>query len=279
MMKAIFICMLPCLLCWSAPYSGPKDERVVTRDEDIMFGTTMGQLAKLSSSAGIGRVVQKGKYDNPNNKHFRGYFKVRVSRPFFGCERNELITILEPRVDPHECIANAWMPDDEYEDYLTSFGFDVFPTNHGHIVFAVTTNCYGWNTFGTLGWDPGLERIRPFWTTKTPFLNYETRSWWYTDYQGGLPLAHFLNVVRTMRTHRDWTHYYKICRNAAASPSVRVREDSFHDLRYLMYRATKEQLQYIENDPLKTPDCITYIPHVRRVRQEREERNRQKENQ
>ena len=80
-------------------------------------------------------------------------------------------------------------------------------------------------------------------------LEQGTRSWWYEDYQDGHPLAYFTNVVHTMRTQRNWTNYYEVCRSGASIDSNRVKEDSFSNLRWLIIHGTDEQLEFMDNDP------------------------------
>jgi hypothetical protein len=51
-----------------------------------------------------------------------------------------------------------------------------------------------------------------------------------------------------MRTHRNWTNYYEVCRDGASMDSLRVKEDSFYDLRGLIIYGTDEQLDFMSND-------------------------------
>jgi len=67
----------------------------------------------------------------------------------------------------------------------------------------------------------------------------------------GHPLAYITNVVRTLRTERNWTNYYEVCRDAVTHPSSRwVREVAEDDLQELMKHASPDHLLFMQNDPL-----------------------------
>jgi len=81
-------------------------------------------------------------------------------------------------------------------------------------------------------------------------LYNKKRSWFYPDADDGLLFTHLTNVIRTVRTERNFTNYYEVVRDAVNSPSERVKNDSRHDLRDLMKHASPDHLLFMQNDPL-----------------------------
>ena len=81
-------------------------------------------------------------------------------------------------------------------------------------------------------------------------LRYLNRSWWHVDRDDGLLFEQFTNVLQAVRVDRNWTNYFYLVRDGANSPSNRVREDSFRDMRDLAFMSTDERMQFILDDPL-----------------------------
>jgi hypothetical protein len=102
--------------------------------------------------------------------------------------------------------------------------------------------------------DYPLEEIR----TNLEMRVYN-RSWWYPERDDGVLLTQFTNVIQAVRIEPNWTNFFYLCRDGANSPSNRVREDSFWDLRDLASFSTDEQAQFILDDPLvdeKHKECL-----------------------
>jgi len=143
-----------------------------------------------------------------------------------------------------------------WDSYKTKTKQDYMPTNHSRIVFSVYTNDYGsgnlmyWRS-PVIPFPPG--RVLPHYEMR--WLN---RSWWYPEHDDGVLFTQFTNIIQAVRFDRNWTNYFELCRDGANSPSVRVQEDSFWDMRFLIIGATEERVQIILNEPLvdsrhKTP--------------------------
>ena len=80
-----------------------------------------------------------------------------------------------------------------------------------------------------------------------------------------IPIIIGTNVLQAVRLDRNWTNYYYLCRDGKKSTSIRVREDSFWDLRRLAKFSTDEQMRFILDDPLvdlKHKRCLL-IPNWR----------------
>ena len=84
-------------------------------------------------------------------------------------------------------------------------------------------------------------------------LHYYNRSWWYPERDDGVLFTQFTNVLQAVRFDRNWTNFFYLCRDGATSPSNRVREDSFWDMRHLAAFSTDERAQFILDDPLVDP--------------------------
>ena len=84
-------------------------------------------------------------------------------------------------------------------------------------------------------------------------LRYLNRSWWPVDRDDGVLFNQFTNVLQAVRFDRNWTNFFYLCRDGANSPSNRVREDSFWDMRFLAMFATDERAQFMLDDPLVDP--------------------------
>ena len=88
---------------------------------------------------------------------------------------------------------------------------------------------------------------------------YTNRSWWYTDRDNGVLLEQFTNIIHVTRIDRNWTNYIHLCRDGNFKDSIRVREDSFYDLREFAQQANTEQANYFFNDPLIMPELKEYL--------------------
>ena len=232
------VCFGSVVLLASLSYLGPRDE-LMPKLSDFGYGiirgeTTFGMLVKFSDSGGIGEVINRGHLEERD----LDYFTMRVSQAFWGCTNGQILNVY----------------DDERKTIMSANNQVVVlaPTNHARFVFVVSTNVheiyhmeydlYDWNH---------ETHLFPI-TTNTMFfyLKYGTRSWWYEDYQGGHLTTQLTNVLRTARTHRNWTNYYEVCRDGASVPSNRVQEDSFYDLRRLISRGSDDELDFMDKDPL-----------------------------
>jgi len=192
-------------------------------------------LVKLADSGGIGTVTGRGFY---NDEHDVEYFTVRVDQAFWGCTNGQMLKVYE---DPRKGFLNV------YNQMV-----DNYPTNHAQIVFAAATNLYETirTELNVFNWNTDVSQLAVEHKCPMHVVNQCTRSWWYVDYQDGYPLTYFTNVVRTMRTQRNWTNYYEVCRSGASINSNRIKEDSFNDLCDLIAFSTLEQLEFMDNDPL-----------------------------
>ena len=102
-------------------------------------------------------------------------------------------------------------------------------------------------------WKHAEIPLQPEYIKKHLSLRYLNRTWWYADRDDGLLLTQFTNVLQAVRFDRNWTNYFYLCRDGANSPSNRVREDSFKDLRKFSVFSTDAQAQFILDDPLVDP--------------------------
>jgi len=224
-------------ILFSSAYNGARDERLPPEDSidysSIILDTTFGMLVKLSDSGGVGTVTGRGFYDD---EHKVEYFTVRVDQAFWGCSNGQILKIYE----------------DERKGFLDTNNqmVDNYPTNHAQFVFVAATNLYETLDLRVYDWNTDVSQLTINRKCPMHVLNQCTRSWWYVDYQDGYPFIYFTNVVHTMRTQRNWTNYYEICRSGASIGSNRVKEDSFYDLRFLIGHATDEQLDFMNNDSL-----------------------------
>jgi len=68
-----------------------------------------------------------------------------------------------------------------------------------------------------------------------------------------------MTIVHVMRIERNWTNYVHLCRDGNFKDSIRVREDSFYDLRQFAWQADADQANYFFNDPLIMPELKEYL--------------------
>jgi len=211
-------------------YEGPKDDIFWAKRSDIdydfaLIWTTLGPLARYSDIIGVGQVSQKEE----------DHFTVTIDHALVGCTNGAVIVVHDGYDNGRESV---WPGMEAY-----------FPTNLGRIVFAAHTNQYdfGWSQ---MFWNHAEIPVAPLHIHERLSLNYLNRSWWYVDRDDGLLFTQFTNVLQAVRFDRNWTNYFYLCRDGANSPSDRVREDSFRNLRSLTGQATAEQAQFILADPL-----------------------------
>jgi hypothetical protein len=223
---------------------------------EALAWTTLGPLARYSDIIGVGQVSQR------TNDHF----VVTVDHALVGCTNGAVIKMYGAWEDYEGGV--TWeevMPDMAWETsvmgYWQSF---YFPTNQGRIVFAVCTNDV--NTYWNMYWDQAEVSKNPGNNMNFNGLRYINRSWWYADRDDGALFTQFTNVLQAVRFDRNWTNYLHLCRDGANSPSNRVREDSFIDLRDICDFATDEQAHFILDDPLIDPKHKNWLiatrPHL-----------------
>jgi len=217
-------------------YDGELDDTHWTdswRYDYLSLFTTLGRLARYSDAIGVGVVSNKGIF---NEEYGFGYFTVTVDHALAGCTNGASFVIYDGR----EGEGGGGDFSDTRKDYM--------PTNNSRIVFAVYTNDFGSNR--RMYWNSSQIPILPDTVYTNYQLHYLNRSWWYADRDDGVLLSHFTNVIQTVRVDRNWTNFFHLCRDATNSPSARVREDSYWDMRVLALIATDERAQIILDDPL-----------------------------
>ena len=224
-------------------YDGPFDETYWTGwnwdpYDYLHLSSTLGTLARRSDIIGVGMV------SGLTNDHFT----VTVDYALVGCTNGASIVVYE---DPSTL--RSHYPNKEKSDYM--------PTNDSRIVFSVYTNDY--DTGRRMYWSlPTLDIPFPKQQVLTRYqLRYLNRAWWYVNRDDGVLFTQYTNVLQSVRFDRNWTNYFNLCRDGATSPSNRVREDSFWDMRDLALFATDERMQIILDDPLvdqKHKDCLLH---------------------
>ena len=232
LIQTLFVSMMA---AWNY-YSGPEDERMVPGYHDHNF--TLGWLAQVNNVAALADVIEVQEI-TPDSPH--GSFKVRVVNAIFGCTNGQELVIAK---------SNPNMPDapPTYDPL-----FEYYPTNHSRIVFAAIVPPFTGTTFRhwrAKEWNMPPQPDILVSDDRNGTMYGFTRSWWYEDYQNGLPYAHFTNLVRAVRVERNWTNYYHIVRDAVPSPSERVWSDSFTELEKLYFWATPELFRFMYHDPL-----------------------------
>ena len=205
-------------------YDGPKEEplwslidkrsrkhmRFQEAEESYAIAirnTTLGRLAHKSDIIGVGRVV------NEEEDHFT----VEVDHALFGCTNGASIVIYR---STHFSTYPEYLP--EYDP----------PVNNKQIVFAAYKKVFFYMDGKIIrGFDTKVPEITE---KKHLALLDSNRSWWPVERDNGLLYEQFTNILQAVRFDRNWTNYYYLCRNAAISPSNRVREDGFADMRSLV---------------------------------------------
>ena len=252
------VCASGVVLLASLSYLGPRDELMPALDNfsynAITGNTSFGMLVKFSDSGGIGEVISRGHSEEYN----LDYFSVRVNQAFWGCTNGQILNVYD---DERKTIVSA-----------SNQVVELAPTNLARFVFAASTNVYEiyHMEYDLYDWNHETH-LFPI-LTNTPFfyLKYGTRSWWYEDYQGGHLTTQLTNVLRTVRTHRNWTNYYEVCRDGAALLSDRVQEDSFYDLRDLIIHGSDEQLNFMFNDSMFPTNNFPFLEAQIQKRQQKQ---------
>jgi len=227
------------LAAWE--YEGPEDERIpffrFHRHESL------GWFAQHMDVGAMADVIED---NEPTQEYPHGFLKVNVVNAIYGCTNGQELIIIK-----NDTILVGVDADDP--DYDPNYEF--YPTNNSRIVFAGVTR--RWPEFRGYSWKtkdwslPPQPEIITTPTNNPSALHGYTRAWWYDGYQDNLSYTHLTNLVRAARTERNWTNYYHVVRDAIPTPaSPRVWQDSFNDMRDLLYYATCEQFDYILNDPL-----------------------------
>ena len=222
-------------------FTGPEDERMPPGQNDYHY--SLGWLAQVPDVSGLADVIEEG---GVTPEFPFGYFTFRIVNAIYGCTNGQEILIFKE--DQH-------IKTEFHIDYDPLFEY--YPTNNSRIVFAaITTYPTNYPRFSAKDWkSPPLPEIIWTPTNNSGWMFGFTRSWWYENYQDGLPYAHFTNLVRAARIERNWTNYYYACRDAVPSVSGRLWYDSYIDLFDLFTSVTREQFEYMANDPLFPEEC------------------------
>jgi len=223
-------------------YTGPEDKRMPPGQN--YFNYTLGWLAQLNDVSGLADVIEDG---GVTPEHPFGYLKVHIVNAIYGCTNGQEFVISKE---------DQYIKTEFHIDYDPLFEY--YPTNNSRIVFAaITTYPTNYPVFTVKDWK-SLPLPEVIWTpTNNPGWMFGfTRSWWYENYQDGLPYMHFTNLVHTTRIERNWTNFYYICRDAVPTPtSSRVWMDSYDDIYELLLGATQAQYEFMMNDPLFPSEC------------------------
>jgi len=202
-----------------------------------MITSTLGGLAYYADVIGVGRV------SDVEEKRF----KVTVEHALAGCTKNVSFTALAKN----------------YDLYFNATQH--MPTNNSRIVFA------GSFFEGSSCQAVPIEKLNPknfrsiqeSLTYKKFYLLGVNRSWWHVDRDDGLLLTQFTNIIQAVRIDCNWTNYYNLCRDAAISPSVRIREDGFSDIRWLLFdlgfKLDPEIERFMDEDPLLDPKHKAFL--------------------
>ena len=274
-MKKIFTSLLVCasLVLWTT------NSRAVVDLFDSYFLSfpeyTFGMHAKCSDVAGIGEVLDgEAPIDVPRySPEQTGHYIVRVIHPFMGCVSNQEIRVrVENRTPVEEPSLNLLQTNpDEYYEELASWKHYMayYPTNQSCIVFAVETNRYNRWSAEAVNWNVLPSGVPLRGTTFPPplvpspeipiFKMFDVSYAWWHDTSENQPITtHFSNAVVFVRTERNWTNYYELCRSGLTNSNFRIMATSQVDMDNLIYSANDAQLQYMLNDPFhpvefKTP--------------------------
>jgi len=211
--------------------------------------STYGRLARMTELGAIGQVIERGR----DHTHERDYYRVHVTTPLWGCTNNQIVTVMEKDLKVYDFNEIRVLLGGTIggEVLYREGSFEVYPTNQSHVVFCVTKNEYDdnasswwqhWDDFGSnMPHKVTLPYYQPYHTT---------RSWWYVDYEDGVPTTYFTNLVRVTHTQRNWTNYYEVVRDGKTSTSNRVKGDANWDFHEIIHTAKLEQLLFMKNDPL-----------------------------
>jgi len=235
---------------------GPSDPALQKRFPHERDQTTLGELANWSDLIAIGRVATQD----------WASVVINVETALVGCTNGQPVTIKLWPYDNMEPFRGLYEPKWlEMKDRL--------PTNGAFIVFSAYTNEVHNGHISPRYWRDLSEleayKIKgyPVKVRKDYRWWYDNRSWWYTDRDNGVLLEKFMNIIHTTRIERNWTNYVHFCRDGNFKDSIRVREDSFYDLREFARHADAEQAEYFYNDSLIMPELKEYLferyPHLK----------------
>ena len=280
-MKKTLISLLICVSLVQWTNNSLADDDLFGLDFSMFIADTFGVYAKCSDVAGIAEVLEgeppiNVPYYSPQQT---GYYIFRVIHPFMGCVSNQEVRVRrENKIYAEEPSLDLLQTNpDEYHEKLESRKqyLAYVPTNHARIVFSVGTNKYDRYSVEAANWnvlphdiilqgprrDPNQPPPPPLYPPQEiPVFRMfcEPMAWW-NDTPENQPLTtHFSNAVMFVRTERNWTNYYELCRSGLTNTNTRVRKTSELDMSDLIYSANDAQLQYMLNDPFhpvefKTP--------------------------
>jgi len=240
---------------------------------------TFGLMAKYADVAGIGLVLPEREPPipilplDPLDKEQTGYFIVRVEHPFVGCETNQEIRIRHDGYPEEEPPIGLWQTDPEAylrQFYLWEYYLTTAPTSGARVVFNVVyyEEYEDWAK-GAANWNilhedlplriiyDGIPRPKlPIPENPTYKFTMPEREWWYLTEANEPITTHYTNILAAVRTQRNWTNYYEICRNNLTSNIERIRWDAGTDITNLFNSASDERLLYMRNDPLLPQSII-----------------------
>ena len=232
-------------------YQGPLDTSIPI--DEIYYSpnsSTLGIHARYMDIIALADVTED---NGPSSAYEFGSIKLRVVNPVYGCTNGQEFVITKWRY---------WFT--RYDYYEGPFNF--YPTNNSRIVFAATMKYpKEFNSWTAQTWKtPAEPEEIMVQTNNVCNFTYYSRSWWYEDYQNGLPYAQLTNLVRVARFERNWTNFYFLCRDNIPNPSSpRVWQDAYNDLGNLMLHASDSQFEFMFNDPLFPAECREYQIGIR----------------
>jgi len=181
----------------------------------LYFPSSVGTLVRLSDVVGVGEIQHATETN----------FMIKVEQALLGCATNQILSIF--------CLA-------EIEELPES----------GKVVFLVSSNNFEVAEYLRC-WSVDTSMLAPPIVHTNYHIIHPCDSFFSTELDDGHPWAYITNVVRTLRTERNWTNYYEVCRDAVTHPSSRwVREAAEDDLRDLMMSASLNELLFMLNDSL-----------------------------
>ena len=186
------------------------------------------------------QLEDEGKFDYeipPEYLEKPGYYIIRIEYPIIGCESNQEIRIERGIRDESN-----------------------FPTNNACVVFAAIYYNYDDSGQEVLNWNVLHEDIpetlhnsppkEPLPENPVYRIYIPQRTWWYLTKETQEQNDYFQNAVKFMRTERNWTNYYELCRSGLTSKVERISQDATTDIHRLFRSASDDQIQYMRNDLL-----------------------------
>ena len=210
------------------------------------FYESMGRFIKYMEVAAVAEIMEIN--DAAPDFPF-GFLKVRVVNPIFGCINGQEFMIEKNNTKPLSPNVNHMVWYYSYE-LINEF----YPTNlTKRIMFFGRVNERQFNE--SAYWTPKDWNQPPqpdiIISSEKPVKMGFTGSWWYEDYDNGIPYAHFTNLVRAARVERNWTNFYHIVRDSMTTTASPMTWWSSHaDINNLLDKSTKKQFEFMENDPL-----------------------------